>query len=103
MILKLNVFPLADSCQSYIASSGGLDYCNKNGACVTDNKGNKGCICSAAFSGLTCNFNRSSCSNSSYCLNGGTCLPTTQNMAGYTCICRSGFSGSNCQSNEIKF
>ena len=82
----------ADFCQS------SPNYCNGNGACMISNNGSINCLCFQDYSGLTCSFSTSQCSNSSLCNNGGTCITTNSIIDGYTCSCYSGYMGKNCES-----
>ena len=69
----------------------------KNGGKCSSEKGKWKCNCISKFIGSTCEDEKNPCQKIPYnpCLNGGTCVPTSDDAI--SCSCPSGFQGALCK------
>ncbi|XP_052777788.1 von Willebrand factor A domain-containing protein 2-like [Mya arenaria] len=58
------------------------------------------CRCSAGWTGTNCNV--IDCTYSSYCLNGGTCIPNA-GFTSHSCMCAGGWKGDNCETIDCSY
>ena len=80
---------VVDSCYS--------DPCLNGGSCNSGTSDSFSCLCTAQWTGSTCDEEVSPC-NSSPCENGGSCTATS--LTAYTCACTSGYTGTTCQTRK---
>ena len=72
--------------------------CKNGGKCNSEN-GEWKCDCTSQYFGLNCENKRNPCQYIK-CLNGGTCVPTSDNAI--SCSCQSGFQGAFCKEKQDK-